>query len=417
VLDSLVSRALAANLDVEQAAARFDRANAAAASVRAALLPQLGTSASAAAIRQSLEDPSIRPFASQPGFLRDVERHEAGVAASWEIDLFGSAPRRRAGRASAAAAAADLAATRVAIAAETATAWINLQELRVRLALAEERLASLERQRNALRMRASAGTVAPAEVDRFEAETSAAAATVPVLGALVTAQTERLGVLIADAAHARLLAAQPAAMPDAPNAAALSALRVTLSARPDVIAAGLRLEAASATVAASHAHRLPRVQLGALLATIAAAPATLFSGPAVAAQASAGLAMPLFDFGRIDAAIAAARGAEREALAAFRQAMLQAAADVETAATAVAARQREVAIQQEGARAAERALVAARRNHDAGISDLTLLLDVERSHQSATEAFAMARAAHARAAVALFRATATFADEEIRPAT
>ncbi len=405
-VDDLVARALSANLDIEQAAARLDQATAAAAAARAALLPQIGASASAATLRQSLEDPAIRPFAALPGFARDVERYEAGLAASWEIDLFGSAPRRRAARATAAAAAADLAAARAVIGAETATAWYNLLELQTRLALARERLASLERQRDALRLRAQAGLVAALDLQRFEAETQSAAAAVPVLSALVAAETERLGVLIADAAHARAVASRPHALPDAQDSTRLAALPVSLAARPDVIAAGLRLEAARAGVAASRAQRLPRVRLGALLATVAASPSALFAGPALAAQASAGIGMPLFDFGRIDEAIAEARSGERAALAAYRQTMLLAVADVETALSALAAREREVVLSQRAAHAAERALAAARRNHEAGVSDLTSLLDVERSHLAAAEADAMARAGRARAIVTLLRATA-----------
>jgi NodT family efflux transporter outer membrane factor (OMF) lipoprotein len=403
----LVARALFANLDIEQAAARLDQASAAAAAARAALLPQIGASASGAALRQSLEDPAIRPFAGLPGFARDVERYEAGLAASWEIDLFGSAPRRRAARAGAAAVAADLAAVGVAVAAETATVWYNLLELQARLDVARGRLTSLERQQAALGLRARSGTIARLDVDRFEAETQAAAVAVPVLTALIAAETERLGVLIADADHARVLASQLPPSPDVPDSAAVSSLPVTLAARPDVVAAGHRLEAATAGVAASRAQRLPRVQLGALLASVAASPSALFSGPALAARASAGLAMPLFDFGRIDAAIAGARGSEREALAAYRQTMFLAAADVDSALALLAARRQEIALQESAVRAADRALLAAIRNHEAGVSDLTTLLDVERSHFSATEAYAVAKASHARALVALLRATAT----------
>jgi NodT family efflux transporter outer membrane factor (OMF) lipoprotein len=414
IVADLVARALLANLDIEQAAARLDQATATAAAVRAALLPQIGASASAAALRQSLEDPAVRPFASLPGFPRDVERYEAGAAASWEIDLFGSAPRRRAARAGAASAAADLAATRVAVAAETATAWVDLVELQARLELARDRLANLERQQAALRLRAGSGTVARLDVDRFEAETQTAAAAVPVLTALVAAETERLGVLIADAAHARALASQLPGSRNLPDAdvATVSALPVTLADRPDVIAARLRLEAATAGVAASKAQRLPRVQLGALLASVAAAPSALFTGPALAARAGAGLAMPLFDFGRVDAAIADARGAERAALAAYRQAMLLAAADVESALALLAARRQEIALQEGAARAAERALVAARRTHDAGVGDLTSLLDVERSSLAARESEAMAKAAQARAILSVLRATASWADPQ-----
>ncbi|MFN3613224.1 MAG: TolC family protein, partial [Rubrimonas sp.] len=379
---------------------------------RAGLLPQLGASASAAAARQSLEDPAIRPFASFPGFARDIERFDVSLAASWEIDLFGAAPRSRAARASARAAAADLAAMRVAVAAETATAWIDILELQARQALAEERLDTLRRQRDALRLRAGAGTLARLDLDRFEAETEAAAAAPLILSALATAQAERLGVLIADAAFARELAAQRHAFGGRGTMETLDTAAISLADRPDVVAAGHRLAAADAGLAASRAQRLPRVQLGGVLATIAASPAALFSAPALARQAGAALSLPLFDFGRIDAAIADAKGAQRGALAAYRQTLLQAAAEVEANAALLAARRAEDERQASAAAAAERARTAAAITHDAGASDLTTLLDVERASIAAREGRVMAEAASARALVALFRATASTAAKE-----
>jgi outer membrane protein TolC len=58
----------------------------------------------------------------------------------------------------------------------------------------------------------------------------------------------------------------------------------------------------------------------------------LFTGGANQALGVLGLRWRLFDFGRVDAQIAAARGQEAEALAAYRLAVLRATEDVENAA-------------------------------------------------------------------------------------
>jgi outer membrane protein TolC len=57
----------------------------------------------------------------------------------------------------------------------------------------------------------------------------------------------------------------------------------------------------------------------------------LFSSAASQALGVLGLRWRLFDFGRVDAQIAAARGQEAEALAAYRLAVLRATEDVENA--------------------------------------------------------------------------------------
>src|SRR3546814_19801840 len=62
-------------------------------------------------------------------------------------------------------------------------------------------------------------------------------------------------------------------------------------------------------------------------------------GDATQAQGVLGLRWRLFDFGRVDAEIAAARGRDAEALAAYRLAVLRASEDVENAFSALVERE------------------------------------------------------------------------------
>lgn len=403
---ALVDKALADSPTIEQAAARLDRARAAARATRAALLPNLQASGGAATIRQSLEDPIIRPFAGFPGFQRDIERYDATLSASWELDLFGAGPRRKAARAAVAAAQADLAAARVVIAADTSTAYLNVRELQERLAIARLRLGNLDRQRDALRLRAAAGAVARLDLDRFDGEVEAASATVPALESLLAAEVARLGVLVGDAEAVKgVLATRPG--PRVPSSASVDVIQVEVGRRPDVVAAEARLAAADAGIAAAKAQRFPKLSLGGLLATVASAPSALLTAAATAAQGSGRLSLPLLDFGRIDAAIANARGARREALAGYRQTLLQAAADVEVATVTLARRRAEAERQENAAAALARAEVAATKTYDAGALDLTALLDTQRGSLAAREGSVIARAASARALVSTLRASAT----------
>ncbi len=61
----------------------------------------------------------------------------------------------------------------------------------------------------------------------------------------------------------------------------------------------------------------------------------LFTSSACQPAAMAGIHWRLFDFGRIDAEVAQAKGAYREALLQYRQSMLKATEDVEDAIVAV----------------------------------------------------------------------------------
>lgn len=406
-LTRLVERALASNQAIEQVAARLDQANAAARAVRASQRPNIGGTASAAALRQSLEDPAIRPFASLPGFPRDQERYSAGLSASWEIDLFGGSAKRRSAAAQAQAAAADLAAARVAIAAETATRWLTIRELQAQrraLALIRDAFA---REEAAITAAVAAGTAPAAAADRLRAGRAGQAALVADADGAIAAEIEALGVLIGDAQQARADAASHRDTPYAPAIPAIEALPITLAARPDVIAADRRLVAADATLAATRASRFPRIALGGLLATIATGPAALFTGASIAQQGSAAISLPLLDFGRIDAAIADARGNRRAALAAARAASLAAAADVASAAARLDAQRTGLAARQEAFAALATTSARTATAYQSGVVDLPAVLSDERGRLVSETGLISAQAGTLKALVSVFRSTAT----------
>src|SRR3546814_14834895 len=83
----------------------------------------------------------------------------------------------------------------------------------------------------------------------------------------------------------------------------------------------------------------PKFSLSGLLGTATTATDGLFGGDATQAQGVLGLRWRLFDFGRVDAEIAAARGRDAEALAAYRLAVLRASEDVENAFSALVERE------------------------------------------------------------------------------
>ena len=119
--------------------------------------------------------------------------------------------------------------------------------------------------------------------------------------------------------------------------------------RPDLIVAERRLAAANARIGVAVAEYYPKFSLAALLGSATAiASGNLFTAAASQAQGVLGLRWRLFDFGRVDAQIAAARGQEAEALAAWRLAVLRATEDVENAFSALVKREVQVGILTQG---------------------------------------------------------------------
>src|SRR5688572_2814611 len=138
--------------------------------------------------------------------------------------------------------------------------------------------------------------------------------------------------------------------------------------------------------------------------TLAAGPWGRHTSGASQAQGILGLRWRLFDFGRVDAQIAAARGQEAEALAAYRLAVLRAMEEVENSFAALVKREAQVGILTQGesslARARENSLAA----HKGGVVSLIEVLDADGNLLQMRDEKAQAQTEAARAAISSFRA-------------
>src|SRR5258708_20585429 len=88
-LTRIVQRALDQNLDLAASVTRVEQARAAAKEAWARRKPSGALNAQSTSFRQSLESPTGRIAGTLPGFDRNQSYLDLGVAASWEIDLFG----------------------------------------------------------------------------------------------------------------------------------------------------------------------------------------------------------------------------------------------------------------------------------------------------------------------------------------
>jgi outer membrane protein TolC len=133
-------------------------------------------------------------------------------------------------------------------------------------------------------------------------------------------------------------------------------------------------------------------------------PACLFTSGAFQPQAALGLHWRLFDFGRVDAEVAQAKGKHAEALAAYRQAMLRATEDVENAIVTLSELEHQHEVLAKEVDAHERARAAAEDAYKGGAISLLEVLDEDRQLLASRDQLARVHADDARAAVATFRA-------------
>ncbi|GGE85344.1 RND transporter [Sphingomonas prati] len=405
-LQALITAALAQNLDIEIVLARLDRARAAVGATQAALRPGGGVQSSVSRTRASNET-GLASIADQvPGIRIDRSEsvYDATLRASWEADLFGGLRRsREAAGQDYQAAFADGAAARIAIAAEVADTYVQLRTLQVRLDVATALTRSAERLETLVRQRYAAGEASLRELEQARTSSAAIRATLPGLRFGIEVRLNRIMVLAGTVPEAdRNGLDQPGPVPTMPLPSSGSP-RDLLRRRPDIVAAERRLAASHARIGQALAEYYPSVSLSALAGFQSTAAGRLLSGPASVVGGTFGLRWRLFDFERIAAEVAAARGVEREALAGYRQLVLRAAEDVENAAVAYGSAKERVAthaVEVEAATRARQLLDEAWRAGQIGLLDL---IEADRRLLQARDSVANASGDAARAVIALNR--------------
>src|SRR5688572_14244913 len=406
-LTRFVSLALEQNLELAQAAARVAQSRAALRVAGAALLPSGQVSAQGAKVYQSVETPLGQVLAATPDFDRTGSSYEVNVGGSWEVDVFGGLRRgREAARAEYAASEAGAVATRLAVAAQTADVYVAIRGVQARLAIARQQ-AQTRRQLLALvTLQYERGIAAELQVNQAEGALAQVEAQIAVREAGLESAMNALDVLLGvqpGTYRAELGPSMP--VPVAPGLAETGTPGEMIRRRPDLIVAERRLAAANARIGMAMSEYYPKFSLGALLGTATTiSTGNLFTNGANQALGFLGLRWRLFDFGRVDAQIAAAHGQEAEALATYRLAVLRATEDVENAFSTLVKREAQVGILTQGESSLARARDSADAAYRGGIVSLIEVLYADSNLLQVRDAKAQAQTEVARAAIASFRA-------------
>lgn len=405
MLVTVVQRALNENLDLAASLERVNQARAVAAGAGARLYPVGELDASASAEHQSLQG-NLGTISSQvPTFRRNIHEYTIGPAASWEIDVAGGI-RHSASAASdeVQAAEAERAGTRIIVAADAADAYLQIRGYQARIAIAKDQIGTDEHLSKLVQDRYEAGAATKREIAQAEALLQQARSTIPVLQLGLEKQLNRLDVLMGAQpgtyAH-DLNAVTP--IPSIPNIANQTPVDV-LRRRPDIIAAERQLAASNERIGVAIAEYYPKISLSGVLGFDSLNSGTLFTAGGFQPAAVAGLRWRLFDFGRVNAEVKQAQGANAEALVIYRQAVLRAAEDVEDALAALAETQANVVELQAEVQSLTRARDLSQEAYRAGSITLTDVLDADRQLLAAQDELDSNRADATRAAVGVFRA-------------
>jgi NodT family efflux transporter outer membrane factor (OMF) lipoprotein len=356
---------------------------------------------------QSIETPLGQILNSSPDFDRSGNYYEADLEASWELDVFGGLRRgRQAARAEYQASAAGAVATQLAVAAQTADVYVTIRGLQARIAIAREQASTRRQLLSIVKLQYEKGIAAELQMRQVEGSLAQVEAQIPVLETGLDAAMNALDVLLGTQPGTHRAELTPvAASPMAPGISDAGAPADIIRRRPDLIVAERRVAAANARIGVAIAEYYPKFSLAALLgsATVLSSD-NLFTSGASQHQGVLGLRWHLFDFGRVEAQIAAARGEKAESLAAYRLAVLKATEEVENSFSALVNREAQLDILVRGesslARARDNSLAA----YKGGVVSLIEVLDADSDLLQVQDAKAQAQTEASRTAIASFRA-------------
>jgi NodT family efflux transporter outer membrane factor (OMF) lipoprotein len=225
-------------------------------------------------------------------------------------------------------------------------------------------------------------TLAQRELGRFQAQLAPLTAQIDaaryVVAILIGEFPENLGSELK----------KPGMLPVLPNRVRAGLPIDLLRRRPDIVEAERQLASATAQIGVATADLFPQVAVAAAAGRQTGVSPFIISsiwsvGPAFSA--------PLLDFGRLDAIVERADYRSRELFFAYKQTVLNAVRDVDTAVDAYVAQQARLKHLADALAAARRAVTLATERFDRGLTDSLNVIDAQRQQYLIEQEYVLAQ--------------------------
>lgn len=411
-LGALIEQALENNLDLQTTAARVDAALAQARIVGADLAPQAGASLNSRRSKQNFIGLPI-PGAQDRVLSTTSTNHGLSLNVSWEPDLWG---RLRAGKAAALgdarAAALELDAARVSLAGQIAKVYFAQLEAAQQVALDQQTLASRRQTAEQIGLRYDRGLASPLEVRLARTQVANLEASLVANRQRADRLTRQLEVLLGEYPDGDLV--HEGALPSPPGATPSGVPSDLLLRRPDLAIARERALAAAQRVRQAEAALYPSFSLTASGGTSSNELDDLLDGDFSVWSLATSLLQPIFQGGRLRAAVDLNEAVHEQTLLAWVQQTLLAFSEVETQLAAER-------FTQDRLDALDRALTEAREaerlaldRYLAGLAGYLDLLDAQRQAFGAESQLLSARRARLDARIDLILALGGGFEDSLR---
>ena len=402
-LSALLQRAVAGNVDLQLAASRVQQSRAVRLSSGAAQVPSLDGQAGYSRARNSevgLNDPSGNAGKN------DYSLWQAGLGASWELDLWGRVRRQvEAADAQLAGSQALRDGVALSVLAETASDYIQLRGAQQLRLITEQNLQIAQRSLTLNQTRLDDGVATHLEV----AEAASRVAFLEARLEPLRLRERRLGnalALLLGQAPGSLQAelGEPAEIPRGPLRVPVGLPSELASRRPDIRQAEAQLHAATASIGVAEADFYPRITLSGDLGLQALQLSDLDGWSAHRFAIGPAISVPLFDGGRRRGTLQLREAQQQEAAIAYQRTVLGAWHEVDDAMAAYQAQQRRHERLQEAVEQSRVALANAELQYQQGTVDYLNVLSVQQALLSNEEELLDSRQATSLALVGLYRA-------------
>lgn len=370
-LDALVERLNLSNQNLAAAEAQYRQARALVRGARSQLFPTVG--AGVGATRAGSGVGSSSTITQGSGIS---ESYDAGLDASWELDIWGRLRRNlEANRANMQASAADLAAVRLSLQSELVQTYLQLRVLDEQQRLLDQTVAAFERSLRLTENQYRAGIVPRSDVSQALTQLRSTQAQAVDLEWQRAQLEHAIAVLVGVPPSELGIAATPD-IPRLPDVPVILPSQL-LERRPDVAAAERDVIAANAQIGVAEAAWYPDLTLSASGGYRNSSFSNLISLPNRYWSLGPQLAVTLLDFGARRADLEQAEAAYDQTVATYRQTVLDSFREVEDSLVQLRVLAREAVVQREALEAAQESLRLIENQYRAGTVDFLSVVTVQ----------------------------------------
>ena len=328
--------------------------------------------------------------------------YRANIGASWEPDVWGRIRRTiEAAKSNTQAGAADLAAARLSAQGELATDYFGLREADAEIALDRATIEGYQRALTIANNRYRAGVTVKSDVYQAQTQLANAQADLAGLDQQRANFEHAIAVLTGEAPGnftlptAPWIGTVPAIPPSIPS--------TLLQRRPDIAAAERRVAAANAQIGIQTAAYFPSLSLTGSPGFAASELGALLGSTNSLWSYGASIAQTIFDAGARRARVSESKAARDQAVARYRETVLEALQTVENALAATRVLAQQAELRRQASLAADAAETIVANQYKSGQVPYTAVVTAQAAAYNARRALAQSAAQRQTTAVALIQ--------------